>query len=106
MREALQIVGEKGLQPIWEQHERLYHKLWEGLNNLGLYPFVEDEKDRLVTVNTIKVGRSFPCCQTTGFKCHLERGIGEREGMFLCSGFLTVLSLDHVSFSGQLGLCL
>lgn len=55
MREALQIVGEQGLQPIWAQHERLYHKLWEGLNSLGLHPFVEDEKDRLVTVNTIKV---------------------------------------------------
>lgn len=55
MREALQIVGEEGLQASWANHERLYHKLWDGLTKLGLEPFVEDENDRLVTVNTIKV---------------------------------------------------
>ena len=54
MREALQIVGEEGLQSSWDNHERLHHKLWEGLNKLGLHPFVEDPKDRLATVNTIK----------------------------------------------------
>ena len=58
MREALQIVGEQGLQSLWDQHERLYHKLWDGLTQLGLKPFVEDPNDRLVTVNTIKVPRA------------------------------------------------
>ncbi len=31
--------------------------LWGGLTSLGLQPFVEDEADRLATVNTIKVAR-------------------------------------------------
>lgn len=56
MREALQIVGEQGLEASWANHERLHHKLWDGLTKLGLKPFVENENDRLITVNTIKVG--------------------------------------------------
>lgn len=31
--------------------------LWGGLTSLGLQPFVEDEADRLATVNTVKVAR-------------------------------------------------
>jgi len=55
MREALQIVAEEGLEETWARHEKMHKQLWEGLTKLGLEPFVEDPKDRLVTVNTIKV---------------------------------------------------
>ena len=55
MREALQIVGEVGLEDMWARHKRLHEDMWAGLQQLGLEPFVEDPADRLVTVNTIKV---------------------------------------------------
>ncbi|KAL4426055.1 hypothetical protein ABPG77_007851 [Micractinium sp. CCAP 211/92] len=55
MREALAIVSEEGLDAMWARHEAVHKQLWEGLSAMGLQPFVEDPKDRLVTVNTIKV---------------------------------------------------
>ncbi|KAF6260634.1 pyridoxal phosphate-dependent transferase [Scenedesmus sp. NREL 46B-D3] len=55
MREALAIVGEEGLQAMWARHLAAHQLLWEGLGELGLEPYVADPKDRLVTVNTIKV---------------------------------------------------
>ena len=60
MREALQIVGEVGLEGMWARHKRLHEDMWKGLQQLGLEPFVEDPADRLVTVNTIKVGLMVP----------------------------------------------
>lgn len=54
MREALKIVAEEGLEASWARHQRLHEKLWEGLSHLGLQPFVENQNDRLATVNTIK----------------------------------------------------
>ena len=59
MREALQIVGEVGLENMWARHKRLHEDMWAGLQQLGLEPFVEDPADRLVTVNTIKVILTF-----------------------------------------------
>lgn len=33
----------------------MHHLLWDGLKSLGLQSFVENDADRLCTVNTIKV---------------------------------------------------
>lgn len=55
MREALALVREEGLEPMWKRHLEQHQRLWEGLSSLGLKPFVEKEADRLITVNTIKV---------------------------------------------------
>jgi alanine-glyoxylate transaminase/serine-glyoxylate transaminase/serine-pyruvate transaminase len=55
MREALALVGEEGLEPMWERHQRLHEDLWKGLRDMGLEPFVQNPNDRLATVNTIKV---------------------------------------------------
>jgi alanine-glyoxylate transaminase/serine-glyoxylate transaminase/serine-pyruvate transaminase len=55
MREALAVVAEEGLEAMWARHEAAHRQLWAGLGALGLQPFVEDPKDRLATVNTIKV---------------------------------------------------
>lgn len=55
MREALALVAEEGLPAMWERHQKVHEQLWEGLSKMGLEPFVEDPKDRLCTVNTIKV---------------------------------------------------
>jgi alanine-glyoxylate transaminase/serine-glyoxylate transaminase/serine-pyruvate transaminase len=55
LREALAIVNEHGLKALWARHQEMHDRLWAGLRGLGLEPFVENEDDRLVTVNTIKV---------------------------------------------------
>lgn len=55
MREALAIVGQEGLQAMWERHARVQQHLWDGLSSMGLEPFVENKDERLITVNTIKV---------------------------------------------------
>jgi alanine-glyoxylate transaminase/serine-glyoxylate transaminase/serine-pyruvate transaminase len=55
MREALSIACGEGLEALWARHQQMYRLLWGGLVSLGLQPFVEEEADRLATVNTIKV---------------------------------------------------
>ena len=55
VREALAIASEEGLESMWQRHRRLHLRLWEGLTELGLEPFVEKEQYRLVSVNTVKV---------------------------------------------------
>ena len=57
MREALAIVSEEGLEAMWKRHVDVHNQLWQGLNELGLQPFVENPDDRLITVNTIKARR-------------------------------------------------
>lgn len=59
MREALAIVAEEGLEAAWARHEAAHKALWAGLSQLGLKPYVEKAEDRLVTVNTIKVGGAY-----------------------------------------------
>ena len=55
IREALAIASEEGLESMWERHHRLHLRLWEGLDALGLEPFVEKQQYRLASVTTIKV---------------------------------------------------
>ncbi len=77
MREALALVGEEGLENMWKRHQRLHEDLWKGLGELGLEPFVQDPKDRLATVNTIKV-----------------RGARQTRSMCLCS---CLMYSDHIA---------
>ncbi len=67
VREALALVAEEGLGGMWARHEAVHAQLWEGLAALGLQPFVEDPRDRLATVNTIKVRR----CEITPLRSTL-----------------------------------
>ena len=55
MREALAISAEEGLKEQWQRHEAMHHMLWDGLTSMGLKSFVENDSERLITVNTIKV---------------------------------------------------
>ena len=55
MREALAITAEEGLKQQWQRHENMHHMLWDGLKSMGLKSFVENDAERLITVNTIKV---------------------------------------------------
>lgn len=55
MREALAISAEEGLKEQWQRHEAMHHMLWDGLKSMGLQSFVDNDSERLITVNTIKV---------------------------------------------------
>lgn len=55
MREALAISAEEGLKEQWQRHEAMHHMLWDGLKSMGLKSFVDNDSERLITVNTIKV---------------------------------------------------
>lgn len=55
LREALDITVGEGMENVWERHREMTRMLWDGLDSLGLEPYVEREEDRLVTVNTIKI---------------------------------------------------
>lgn len=55
MREALAITAEEGLKEQWQRHEAMHHMLWDGLKSMGLKSFVDNDSERLITVNTIKV---------------------------------------------------
>lgn len=55
LREALAITNEEGVTALWARHKAMHDMLWDGLDKLGLEPFVEDPASRLYTVNTIKV---------------------------------------------------
>ena len=55
MREALAISSEEGLKKLWQRHENMHHMLWDGLKSMGLKSFVENDSERLITVNTITV---------------------------------------------------
>ncbi|KAJ9506335.1 pyridoxal phosphate-dependent transferase [Haematococcus lacustris] len=55
MREALAVVAEEGLDCMWKRHQAMHEVLWEGLQGLGLKPFVSKPEHRLATVNTIAV---------------------------------------------------
>lgn len=50
-------VQEEGLDAMWNRHTEMHHMLWDGLRSMNLEPYVENEQERLVTVNTIKVRR-------------------------------------------------
>jgi alanine-glyoxylate transaminase/serine-glyoxylate transaminase/serine-pyruvate transaminase len=46
MREALAVMAEEGLEPMWARHQEMHEALWDGLSGLGLQPFVKDPKHR------------------------------------------------------------
>eukprot|EP00884_Botryococcus_braunii_P004442 jgi/Botrbrau1/1399/Bobra.0063s0099.2 len=85
VREALAIVGERGLPALWKRHQEMHDRLWAGLKSLGLEPYVEQPDDRLVTVNTIKVPTGVDWAKLTAFamsEYHLEiaGGLGPSAG--------------------------
>lgn len=98
MREALALVGEEGLENMWKRHQRLHEDLWKGLGELGLEPFVQDPKDRLATVNTVKVcvghlaGQLLPAAVVHIFTSGHRAGAANcSDSAFVCSQGLCLL---------------
>jgi len=55
LREAMRIAVEEGLEPRWERHRSCQQALIAGCEAMGLKMFVENPKDRLVTVNPVLI---------------------------------------------------
>jgi alanine-glyoxylate transaminase/serine-glyoxylate transaminase/serine-pyruvate transaminase len=55
LREAMRITVEEGIENRWERHRLNSQALIAGLEGMGLKMFVEDPKDRLVTVNPVMI---------------------------------------------------
>ncbi|CAG5102996.1 Oidioi.mRNA.OKI2018_I69.chr1.g566.t1.cds [Oikopleura dioica] len=55
LREALSFISSENLEETWKRHKICQKKLHEGLKELGLELFVENQDDRLPCVTTIKV---------------------------------------------------
>ncbi|GJQ82278.1 Spat, partial [Trypoxylus dichotomus] len=55
IREALAIVCEEGIENSIRKHQVCAQRLYEGLDRLGLQPFIRDVNKRLPTITTIKV---------------------------------------------------
>ena len=91
MREALALVGEEGLENMWKRHQRLHEDLWKGLGELGLEPFVKDPKDRLATVNTVKVRIARPAVRAA------------LANLPLCDHAPACINGRHLSHSGLSG---
>jgi len=85
MREALAIVNQEGLSNMWKRHEDMHQMLWEGLDKMGLKPYVENTGERLCTVNTIKVPHGVEWAKVIGnamdkYQCEIAGGLGPSAG--------------------------
>jgi len=85
MREALRIVLEEGLEARWARHLENRDALVAGLEAMGLEMFVENPKDRQVTVTGIKVPASVNDARVRGqlldeFNIEIGGGFGPIKG--------------------------
>lgn len=55
LREAMRIAIEEGLETRWERHRSCQQALIAGCEAMGMKMFVENPKDRLVTVNPVLI---------------------------------------------------
>jgi alanine-glyoxylate transaminase/serine-glyoxylate transaminase/serine-pyruvate transaminase len=85
LREAMRICLEEGLEARWERHRVNQLALIAGIEALGLEPFVEDPKDRLVTVTAVKIPAGVDDVKLRNqlldeFNIEIAGGIGATKG--------------------------
>merc|ERR1711981_66372 len=93
MREALQIVSEEGLENSWNRHLNAHYQLWEGLDKLGLKPFVKNPEDRLATVNCIEIPEGLDAARLIGhaydkYNLEISGGLGGTAGKVFRVGLM------------------
>ena len=93
MREALQIVSEEGLENSWNRHLNAHYQLWEGLDKLGLKPFVKNPEDRLATVNCIEIPEGLDAGKLIAnafdkFNLEISGGLGGTAGKVFRIGLM------------------
>ena len=85
LREAMRILLEEGLEARWERHRSNQLALVAGVEALGLQPFVESPKDRLVTVTAVKIPAGIDDLKVRNqlldeFNIEIAGGIGATKG--------------------------
>ncbi len=85
LREAMRILLEEGLEARWERHRSNQLALVAGVEALGLQPFVENPKDRLVTVTAVKIPAGIDDLKVRNqlldeFNIEIAGGIGATKG--------------------------
>jgi alanine-glyoxylate transaminase / serine-glyoxylate transaminase / serine-pyruvate transaminase len=85
LREALCILLEEGLQARWERHRVNQLALVAGVEAMGLQMFVENPKDRLVTVTAVKIPAGIDDAKVRNqlldeFNIEIAGGIGATKG--------------------------
>jgi alanine-glyoxylate transaminase/serine-glyoxylate transaminase/serine-pyruvate transaminase len=85
LREALRVVLEEGLPARWERHKENRDALVAGIEAMGLELFVENPKDRQVTVTGIKVPQGIEDAKVRGqllneFNIEIAGGFGPIKG--------------------------
>ncbi len=85
LREAMRILLEEGLEARWERHRSNQLALIAGCEALGLKMFVENPKDRLVTVTAVKIPAGLDDLKVRDqllneFNIEIAGGIGATKG--------------------------
>jgi alanine-glyoxylate transaminase / serine-glyoxylate transaminase / serine-pyruvate transaminase len=85
LREAMRIVMEEGLQARWDRHRVNQLALVAGVEAMGLQMFVENPKDRLVTVTAVKIPSGVDDAKVRNqlldeFNIEIAGGIGATKG--------------------------
>ena len=91
MREAINIACEEGLNALYKRHTANHERLWDNLSAMGLEPYVENKKDRLVTVNTIKVPEGVDWAKVLAnamdnYRVEIAGGLGPTVGKVCVGG--------------------
>jgi alanine-glyoxylate transaminase / serine-glyoxylate transaminase / serine-pyruvate transaminase len=85
LREAMRIVVAEGLEARWERHRVNQLALTAGVEAMGLQMFVENPKDRLVTVTAVKIPAGIDDAKVRNqlldeFNIEIAGGIGATKG--------------------------
>ncbi|XP_037068168.1 serine--pyruvate aminotransferase-like isoform X1 [Pollicipes pollicipes] len=100
LREALAVSCAAGLESLWERHSRCARRLFAGLAEIGLRPFVETESFRLPTVTTVSVpdGVNWKAvigyCMNT-YKVEIAGGLGPTAGKVWRVGLMGVNATEE-----------
>ncbi|XP_054495534.2 alanine--glyoxylate aminotransferase [Molothrus aeneus] len=93
LREGLALLAELGLESSWERHRANCSLLCQGLLDMGLELFVEEEKARLPTITTVRVPEGYSWKDITAFLMdkhgvEIAGGLGPTVGKVLRIGLM------------------
>ncbi|XP_058700469.1 alanine--glyoxylate aminotransferase isoform X2 [Poecile atricapillus] len=93
LREGLAMLAELGLENSWKRHQANCAQLCQGLLDMGLELFVEEEKARLPTITTVRVPEGYNWKDITAFLMdnhgmEIAGGLGPTVGKVLRIGLM------------------
>ncbi|XP_021402738.1 alanine--glyoxylate aminotransferase isoform X2 [Lonchura striata] len=93
LREGLALLAEVGLESSWERHRANCTQLCQGLLDMGLELFVEEERARLPTITTVRVPEGYNWEDITAFLMdnhgmEIAGGLGPTVGKVLRIGLM------------------